>query len=94
MKISKTLVPSILTLISLLGISCDPFGGPEPFVPKIYIDQQLLDYTCFPEGSYWIYKNTTTGAIDSSYVSSGPDSPSLFDRDWGVDTLIKKLFRL
>ncbi|MGB0429048.1 MAG: hypothetical protein ACPGLV_01150 [Bacteroidia bacterium] len=70
-------------LISLLEISCDPFGGPEPFVPKIYIDQQLLDYTCFPEGSYWIYKNTTTGAIDSSYVSSGPDSPSLFERDWG-----------
>lgn len=83
MKISTSLFHSALLLISVFGISCDPFGGPEPFVPKIYIDQQLLDYTSFPEGSYWIYKNTTTGAIDSSYVSDGPEIPGLFNRDWG-----------
>ena len=86
---SKTSILA-LTLISLLGISCDPFGGTEPYVPKIYIDQQLLDYTCFPEGSYWIYKNTTTGAIDSSYVSSGPQIPGVFLRDFGGDMYIDR----
>jgi len=94
MKISTSLFHSILLLISLLGISCDPFAGPEPFVPKIYIDQQLLNYTCFPEGSYWIYKNTTTGAIDSSFVSSGPQIPGEFLRDWGGKYIDKEYISL
>ena len=35
-----------------------------------YIDQETKDYCLFAEGSYWIYQDSTTHAIDSVIINS------------------------
>ena len=34
------------------------------------ISQMMKDYFAFQKGSYWIYKNDSTGTLDSTYVNS------------------------
>ena len=42
-------------------------------VPTYGISDGMKEYFSFKPGSYWIYKNDSTGAIDSTYVKSYQD---------------------
>ena len=39
-------------------------------LPTYYIPQDMKDYVMFPVGSYWIYEDSLTGAIDSVYLAA------------------------
>lgn len=54
--------------ILLIFLGCNKESGWKEYIPE-----QLKQYSIFQEGSYWVYKNEITGAIDSSYISSPPD---------------------
>jgi len=43
-------------------------------IPEYYIRQELKDYGMFLNGSYWIYRNDSTGETDSVYVTNQPRS--------------------
>jgi len=38
----------------------------------LYIPEQLRVYSIFQAGSFWIYKNETTGEIDSTFINFPP----------------------
>jgi hypothetical protein len=37
--------------------------------PSYYMDQEFKDYCVFPIGSYWIYQDSASNAIDSIYIN-------------------------
>ena len=71
MKMNKLVYnASIILLASILLTAC--------FKPKRYeclIDQEAKDYCLFEEGSYWIYQDSATLAIDSVVI----DKPIKYD---------------
>ncbi len=38
----------------------------------IYIPEQMIEYSVFQAGSYWIFKNEITGRSDSIYILNSP----------------------
>ena len=59
----KTKPITILTSIFLL-LFCFSCHKPDK-TPKYYLPQDLKDYVMFPVGSYWVYKDSLSGATDS-----------------------------
>ena len=56
-------------IFSVCSCSCDKEGGdPEP-LPVIDAPQALKDYIVFKPGTYWIYKDSTSGVVDSVFVT-------------------------
>jgi hypothetical protein len=53
------------SLIWLQGCKCH--GNCCDYVPVYYLNTGLYPYL-FKTGTFWVYKNQTTGAIDSEYV--------------------------
>lgn len=41
-------------------------------IPEYYIRQELKEYSVFQNGSYWIYRNDSSGINDSAFVINGP----------------------
>ena len=66
---NKLLYHSIAFLILAFCSCCtDKEGGdPEP-LPVIDAPQEVKDYIIFKPGTYWIYKDSTTGTEDSVFV--------------------------
>jgi hypothetical protein len=60
-----SLVVSILLLSSKCRKHCDPII-PE----KVMIPQEILDYIDFKVGTYWVFKDSVSGSLDSSIVIS------------------------
>jgi hypothetical protein len=52
-----------------------------------YIPQQFKDYGIYNEGSYWVYKNETTGMVDSSYMNFTPHSYYVHNGGYDTDPL-------
>ena len=46
------------------------FTSCKKTVPYYGVSDELKEYFVFQKGSYWIYKNDTTGLLDSTIVSS------------------------
>ena len=53
-----------LSLALILLISC------KKKLPYYGLSDQMKEYFVFKQGSYWIYRNDSTGIIDSSYTMS------------------------
>lgn len=45
-------------------------GGPAPVTPKKFDETELSKNFYFKPGSYWIYKDSLTGRLDSIYVTA------------------------
>lgn len=60
-------------VILMSCVACEKEKGtavktlPEKFVP---VSQTIKDYAYFKAGSYWIMRDSTSGALDSTYVES------------------------
>ncbi len=59
----KLFLLSLLT-VSLTAMWCKK-SDPTYYTP---LSQEFLSYFAFPKGSWWVYKEINTGAIDSIYV--------------------------
>jgi hypothetical protein len=60
----------VFTIFLLLPQGCKRCEGPCCNYQHVYyMNTQLFPYL-FKTGTYWVYKNETTGAIDSEYVYS------------------------
>jgi hypothetical protein len=84
----------ICLLISVMLLSSRCRKKCEPVTPeKILIPQEILDYVDFKKGTYWIFKDSITGDIDSSIVISSEhifeDVKTLNDCD---DLVLSKQF--
>ena len=55
----------IITIISIVFIASDCKKEEKP---TVYMPQEFKDYVDFPVGSYWIYEDSISGAIDSVYI--------------------------
>ncbi|OFY65081.1 MAG: hypothetical protein A3H98_07835 [Bacteroidetes bacterium RIFCSPLOWO2_02_FULL_36_8] len=42
----------------------------KPAPPTYYLTQDMYDYVIFPVGSWWVYKDSATGALDTVKVIS------------------------
>lgn len=60
------IVPCILLLS--LAQSCQPEADPFAYADQQKYITELKEYTYFKEGSYWIYEDSISGAIDSQFV--------------------------
>jgi len=60
----KTVI--MLLLVSVLLTAC-PEGS---WYSKIYIDQESKDYCLFDQGSYWIYQDSATLAIEKVVIDN------------------------
>jgi hypothetical protein len=66
MKMKKIVGVFIIVITSL--ISCDKIiGGGEKHIP---IDADVLAHFNYKPGTYWIYRDSLSGQVDSFYVSS------------------------
>ncbi len=54
---------AIAIAICFICGNCEKPGGPTYYIP-----QELKDYVMFPKGSYWIFEDSLSGAIDSIYL--------------------------
>jgi hypothetical protein len=75
-KTRMIICSALITMAFALG--CHKKG-----VDTHYVSQFLKDYTVFKPGSYWIYKNETTGKTDSCYIIKFTD---IFRQDAGYST--------
>jgi hypothetical protein len=68
MKVKRLVILIVLTIsiISLLIYSCKKKD------PVFYISQLSKDYCYYKSGSYWIYKNDSTGLFDSIFTNTDP----------------------
>ncbi|MCX6305488.1 MAG: hypothetical protein NT040_11020 [Bacteroidetes bacterium] len=67
MKSSPRFISVQLLLLLSVFIGCSKKSGYNEYIPE-----QLKQYSVFQEGSYWVYKNESTGMIDSSYLLKPP----------------------
>ena len=67
MKSSPGFIAVQLFLLLSVLIGCSKKSGYNEYIPE-----QLKQYSVFQKGSYWVYLNEATGAIDSSYLSKPP----------------------
>lgn len=72
---SRKLIVAILILFTF-------FSCKKKEVQTIYISDFLKEYTVFPLGSYWIFKNDTSTIIDSCYLLK---SPTFSFKQYGAD---------
>src|SRR6185295_7587176 len=63
-------------MLSVYGCSCDKEGG-GPNNDNWTIPQEVKDYSLFKPGTYWIYEDSASGALDSVYV---------YDLQMGIDS--------
>jgi hypothetical protein len=69
-KINKTfLVIALLTAALFGNCKCKKDPDPKPAEPIVPLED-LTAYSYFKKGTYWIYKDSTTGVEDSMYVYS------------------------
>jgi len=61
----KTKFYLFILIISILCIASD--CGRDN-IPTYYMPQEFKDYVDFPVGSYWIYEDSVSGAVDSIYL--------------------------
>ncbi|MDD3629543.1 MAG: hypothetical protein PHF55_00750 [Bacteroidales bacterium] len=61
MKVTKILF-IILAIICCIATDCDNNNDK----PTYYLDQEIKDYTLFPVGSYWVYKDSANSLIVDS----------------------------
>ena len=54
----------LIYLICIISILCIASNCKKE-LPTYYMPQEFKDYVDFPVGSYWIYEDSITGAIDS-----------------------------
>ncbi len=59
---------NLLFFISILFILSFYSSCKKNKAETVLIPQEFKDYTVFPEGSWWVYKEIHTGEKDSSYV--------------------------
>lgn len=59
----------LFIIISVIFISCK-----KEDVTHLKVSQEFRHWTVFEKGSYWIFKNDSTQAMDSVYIIQGPDS--------------------
>ena len=64
----KTKFPLFILMISILFLASDCDRVKDR--PTYYLDQEIKDYTLFPIGSYWIYKDSLTNNIDTVSIIS------------------------
>ncbi|MCX6287539.1 MAG: hypothetical protein NTY96_10535 [Bacteroidetes bacterium] len=57
-----------LVLFTLLIFSC------KKKIPTFYISQESKDYCVYKGGSYWIYRNDSTGTLENIYAYQDPSS--------------------
>ena len=70
-----------LFLPFLLSSSCNnPCKGPD-VVPLNSLSQDVRDYGIFQVGTYWVYKNDSTFAIDSIAVIATKTDTLPMDKD-------------
>ncbi len=65
MKTRMLFVLPIVMASLFLTFSCR-----EPEKEIFYMPQEFKDYVMFPVGSYWVYEDSASGAIDSIYLKS------------------------
>jgi hypothetical protein len=65
----KAILMSLLIGFVLLSSHCRKNCKP-PVIDKILIPREILDYVEVKPGSYWVYRDSVTGKIDSSIVMS------------------------
>jgi hypothetical protein len=78
MKQTRNIFIAIITISFLIG--CRKDKSVDPTNTSHLIPQELKDYGLFKTGTYWIYQDSISGAIDSEWV---------WQSDWGIDTLDK-----
>ena len=59
----------LLFYITLLMAAFSGCKKPEELRETYYIDKELYDYVLFPKGSWWIYKEETSGVEDSVVIT-------------------------
>jgi hypothetical protein len=64
LKVKKVLISCLAFLFVLLVCSC------KKNVPLYEVSYQMKQYFVFQKGSYWIYKNDSTGSQDCTYVKA------------------------
>jgi hypothetical protein len=67
MKFFSIFISILLLLIFLIFSGCNKNKAHDEYIPD-----QLKQYSVFQMGSYWVFKNESTGAIDSSYLLKPP----------------------
>lgn len=67
-----------LFVICVCSCCSDKEGDGDPNNGYWPISQDVKDYTLFKPGTYWIYQDSASGAIDSVYV---------YDLKQGIDTM-------
>lgn len=55
----------LLSSVILLTVSCK-----ELITTKRYVNEELKEFLDFKPGSYWIYRDTATGKLDSMYIAN------------------------
>ena len=65
----KRAVLSLIVFLSL-GCMCSTCVSCEPDGPTYYMDQEFKDYIVYPQGSYWVYEEMSSGQIDTVKIYS------------------------
>ncbi|MCB0737086.1 MAG: hypothetical protein KDC92_06205 [Bacteroidetes bacterium] len=61
--IKSQILTTFFLLVLVFAMSCDR----EPSEPTWYLEQETKDYCFFKKGSWWVYEEATSGAIDSVF---------------------------
>lgn len=75
-----------LLVIPLLATTCHK---PEPEPEAVPLPAELKAYTRFLPGTYWIYQDSVTGRLDSTWVVSLKDSVSRMGGGRGMPVAMK-----
>jgi hypothetical protein len=67
MKLFSVFFRIQLLIVFLISLGCSKKSGYNEYIPA-----QLKQYSVFQVGSYWVFKNESTGTIDSSYLLNPP----------------------
>ncbi len=83
----KSTITKWLSILYILIFICSC----EEEIDYFYIRPELKDWGYYEEGSYWIYQNDSTLAIDSIYITSTLCSRVLLFLTKKYDILVKSL---
>jgi len=60
-----------ILMVFILLLILDSCKKKEP--EKIYIPEEVKQFTVFQSGSYWIYRNESKGELDSCFINESPN---------------------
>ena len=64
----------------------------EPELPTYYMPQEFKDYVVFPVGSYWVYKDSVSGVLDTVTLQEQTFSIVEVDIGYKVERVVQTYY--